>query len=687
MRGARGPRPRLDRTRSPSPRRPGRALRRHAGDRPAAPDRRLLRPRRGAARRHPRSAPARSGHPGPAGGRTGGRRRPRGVPPGPSGRRSDPLGGSGAPPYHGGLPFRFRRPGMEGASSGSPAAGLSDSAPPLILQSDLTIVLETAHPRFEEMRDGLLPFAELVKSPEYLHTYRVSPISIWNAAATGLTARRVLGFLRQNARYGVPPNFEAEIKAWFGRCGLFRLERDGDDGLVLRCGRPRVLKEVRHDPALAALLADPDLDQGLARVAPAHRGLVKERLVKLGYPVEDAAGYVDGAALAIRLREERAAGGPFSLRPYQVEAVEAFHRGGSELGGSGVIVLPCGAGKTVVGMAAMAAVGAHTLVLTPNTVALRQWREELLDKTDLDPEQIGEYSGEAKEIRPVTLTTYQILTYRRSKDEDFLHFDLFARGDWGLIVYDEVHLLPAPVFRATAEIQARRRLGLTATLVREDGKEDEVFSLIGPKRYDAPWKDLERRGYIATVRCVEVRVPFDSEQRAAYLALSRRSRYRAAAENPRKTPALRHLLERHAGEQILIIGQYLDQLHALQKELGVPLITGRTPTAEREQLYQAFREGREKILLVSKVGNFAIDLPDANVAIQISGTFGSRQEEAQRLGRILRPKADGSTAWFYSLVTEATLDQEYGEKRQRFLTEQGYSYDIQAAEALVEARP
>lgn len=562
--------------------------------------------------------------------------------------------------------------------------GLSDATPPLILQSDLTIVLETAHPRFDAMRDGLLPFAELVKSPEHLHTYRVTPISIWNAAATGLGVREVLGFLHANARYGVPPNFEAELRTWFGRCGLFRLEQDGAR-LILRCDKPKVLKQLLHDADLAALLPEADLAAGSAWTDPGRRGLVKQRLIKLGYPVEDRAGYVDGAALPLALRERGRNGTPCALRPYQVDAVASFHRGGSALGGSGVIVLPCGAGKTLVGMAAMAAVGAHTLVLTPNTVALRQWRSELLDKTSLAGDQIGEYSGESKEIRPVTLTTYQILTYRRGKEEGFLHFDLFARGDWGLIIYDEVHLLPAPVFRATAEIQARRRLGLTATLVREDGKEDEVFSLIGPKRYDAPWKDLERRGFIAAVQCVEVRVPCDDALRVTYLAARRRAQFRLASENPLKGRVLAALLARHAGERILIIGQYLDQLHGLQGELGVPLITGRMPNPERERLYQAFREGRERVLLVSKVGNFAIDLPDANVAIQISGTFGSRQEEAQRLGRILRPKSDGSMARFYSLVTEATLDQEFGEKRQRFLTEQGYAYDILPADSLLEA--
>lgn len=561
---------------------------------------------------------------------------------------------------------------------------MSSADKPLILQSDLTVVLETAHPRFEEMRDRLLPFAELVKSPEYLHTYRVSPVSVWNAAATGLDADEVLRFLEENSRYGTPPNFAVEVRGWFERCGVFRLYADGDR-LRLEVDPPKVLKELHHDPELAELLAEIDSDYSRAWLNPGARGLIKERLIKLGYPIEDLAGYVDGTSLEIRLREELLSGGVFELRPYQSEALDSFYRGGSKLGGSGVVVLPCGAGKTVMGISVMSAVGAETLVLTPNTVALRQWRQELLDKTHLTEDQIGEYSGEVKCIRPVTLTTYQILTYRRNKEEGFVHFDLFSRGNWGLIVYDEVHLLPAPVFRATAEIQARRRLGLTATLVREDGKEDEVFCLIGPKRYDAPWKDLERRGYIATVRCTEVRVALGEEERVEYLAATRRRQFRFASENPEKADALEALLHKHKGERTLIIGQYLSQLQDLRNRFKFPLITGRMPNPERERLYDAFRSGEERVLLVSKVGNFAIDLPDANVAIQVSGTFGSRQEEAQRLGRILRPKSDGSRAYFYSLVTEATVDQDYAEKRQRFLTEQGYSYSILPAEALTSA--
>ncbi len=555
---------------------------------------------------------------------------------------------------------------------------------PLILQSDLTIVLETDHPEFAGMRAGLLPFAALEKSPEHLHTYRVTPVSIWNAAATGLTARKVLGFLEKNSRKEVPSNFRREIESWFSRCRVFELQAV-DGRLLLSARKASVLRTLLHDPELAGLLEETDPGRGRAFFPRVHRGLVKQRLVHLGYPVTDRAGYVDGDPLKIGLNEELPGGDPFALRDYQKEAVAAFHCGGSLLGGSGVIVLPCGAGKTVVGMAVMELLQTQTLVLTPNIVALRQWRKELVEKTSLEDHQIGEYSGEVKEIRPVTLSTYQILTYRRAKDQGFRHFDLFQRANWGLIIYDEVHLLPAPVFRTTADLQARRRLGLTATLVREDGKEDEVFCLIGPKRYDAPWKDLERRGFIAAVECTDVRVPLEGEAQVAYMASTPRRKFRIASENPAKNEVLKTLLGQLAGRRILIIGQYLNQLHGLQKELGIPLITGRTPTADRERLYGDFREGTLEVLMVSKVGNFAIDLPDANVAIQISGTFGSRQEEAQRIGRILRPKTDGSRALFYSLVTEQTLDQEYADKRQRFLTEQGYRYTILPANALLSA--
>ena len=540
----------------------------------------------------------------------------------------------------------------------------------------MTIVVETQHPRFSEMRDALLPFAELEKSPQYLHTYKLTPISIWNAASVGYDADQVVGFLESNARYGIPSSFIHEIRQWFAKSNVFSLHDTKSDKLELRCTDVSLFANLLHDSDFSEQLEEVDIDKGIAFLNQARRGLLKSRLMQLGFPVTDLASFVLGQPLEITLRDKTKKGKHFALRPYQEEAVQSFYLGGNAGGGNGVVVLPCGAGKTVVAMAAMAAIGAHTLILTPNTVALSQWRRELIDKTHLSPEDIGEYSAQVKEIKPVTLTTYQILTYREKKGGDFIHFDLFTSGDWGLIVYDEVHLLPAPVFRATAAIQARRRLGLTATLIREDGQESEVFCLIGPKRFDAPWKELEQQGFISAVECVEVRIPLTEDLEREYLAVDKRERYRLASENPEKKNVLKSLLKKHRGHRILIIGLYLEQLRDIAQELGAPVITGSMPNREREELYESFRQGTEKVLLVSKVGNFAIDLPDANVAIQISGTFGSRQEEAQRLGRILRPKSDGSQAYFYSLTTEATVDQDYAEKRQRFLTERGYHYEL-----------
>ena len=547
---------------------------------------------------------------------------------------------------------------------------------PLILQSDMTIVLETMHPRFAEMRDELLPFAELDKSPQFLHTYKLTPISIWNAASVGYTSERVVSFLEENARYDIPANFAKEVRNWFAKSNVFTLYDDVDSCLRLEASDPQLFSQLHEDSDLSRHFNEYNEQLGHAWLGHGRRGLVKTKLMQLGFPVHDRASFISGAPLSIELSAQTTDGREFRLRPYQQSAVDYFYLDGKPGGGNGVVVLPCGAGKTVVAMAAMAAVGAHTLVLSPNTVALHQWRREILDKTNITEDQIGEYSGSVKEIKPITLTTYQIMTYRASKGEDFLHFDLFSKGDWGLIVYDEVHLLPAPVFRATAEIQARRRLGLTATLIREDGKEDEVFCLIGPKRYDAPWKELERGGFIASVECIEVRVPMDDELSRKYMNSSKRERYRLACENPNKTEVLLALLRKHHGRRILIIGLYIAQLEALSAELNVPLISGKMPNDERERLYDAFRAGEQRVLVISKVGNFAIDLPDANVAIQISGTFGSRQEEAQRLGRILRPKSDGSTSKFYSLTSENSVDQDYAEKRQRFLTERGYYYEL-----------
>jgi len=571
---------------------------------------------------------------------------------------------------------------------------------PLIVQGDRSLVLHTVrtvldeqgrprrdpqgrpmteeHPRFAAARDALAAFAELEKSPDYLHTYRITPVSVWNAAALGLSADDILARLEEFSCVPIPRNVEAEIRTWIQRYGLLRIERrNGEAGptrFELVSDAPEALHEaLGHESVRKMLRID---DGGRAWLEEHDRGSIKQSLIKLGYPVDDQGGYLDGDPHRIVLRASTRAGSEFAPRPYQREAAEAFYRGGSVLGGNGVVVLPCGAGKTVVGLTAMSLVGEKTLILTTNTVAVRQWREELLDKTELSPDEIGEYTGEEKSVRPVTVSTYQMLTWRRSRTDVFEHFALFSRENWGLVVYDEVHLLPAPIFRVTAALQARRRLGLTATLVREDGKEDEVFCLIGPKRYDVPWKVLEDKGFIASARCTEVRVPLDAACKATYASATTRNKFRVASENPAKIRVVRNLIERHPEGRVLIIGQYLDQLEELTRHVRAPLITGKTPNPERERLYERFRRGEERILIVSKVGNFAIDLPDANVAIQISGTFGSRQEEAQRLGRILRPKSDGSAASFYAVVTLGSRDQEFAQKRQLFLTEQGYSYEI-----------
>lgn len=553
---------------------------------------------------------------------------------------------------------------------------------PAIVQSDRSILLETDGPNFEDARDLLAGFAELVKSPEHIHTYRISPLSLWNAASAGLTAAMVLDSLTQISRYEIPQNIVAEIEDQISRYGRIKLYREPDGNLVLVSDDELLIMELMNQKVLQPYITGSP-DRKRIFVKPGDRGNVKSALIKLGFPVEDLAGYVEGAPLEIRLRDETISGRAFGLRKYQQESVDAYWAGGANHGGSGVVVLPCGAGKTVVAIGAMAATGTHTLVLTTNTVALRQWKQEILDKTHLCEEDIGEYSGDTKSIRPVTIATYQVLTYRKTKDSDFLHFGLFDEAQWGLIVYDEVHLLPAPVFRATASLQARRRLGLTATLVREDAREDDVFSLIGPKKYDVPWKVLEKQGWIAQALCTEVRVRLPEDERYRYAIADKRNKFRIASCNPVKASITAQLIERHKDDNVLVIGQFLDQLQAMAKQFNAPLITGKTPTGERERLYKAFRTGEEKLLIVSKVANFAIDLPDANVAIQISGTFGSRQEEAQRLGRILRPKSDQNVvARFYSLVTRDTCDQDYSVKRQLFLTEQGYRYEITAAEAI-----
>jgi len=556
-----------------------------------------------------------------------------------------------------------------------------ERAKPIIVQSDLSVLLEVQNPRFAEGQAVLSLFAELVKSPEHIHTYRITPLSLWNAASSGLTADDILARLQDLSRYPIPDNVRREIQDYTSRYGRLKLFREGEN-LLLRSDDPYLLLELSRQKSLQPFILAQTDPQTLV-VSPLHRGHVKQVLIKLGWPVQDLAGYAPGTYLDIALREKTSRQLPFRLRPYQLEALQAFRDEGTN-GGSGVIVLPCGAGKTVIGLALMAQLKTETLILSTNIVAVRQWIDEILDKTNLTREQVGEYSGEVKEIKPVTVTTYQILTHRGSKDEDFPHFQLFNQKNWGLIIYDEVHLLPAPVFRITAEIQSKQRLGLTATLVREDGREDDVFSLIGPKKYDAPWKLLEKEAWIATAVCYEIRVDLDPHWRLEYAVASERAKFRIASENPRKLPIIQALVQKHADEQILIIGQYLEQLQQVAKILGAPLITGKVPNREREELYRRFKRRELKRLVVSKVANFAIDLPDASVAIQISGTFGSRQEEAQRLGRILRPKSDGSLAYFYSIVTRDTKDQTFAANRQLFLTEQGYRYSILDASEVLE---
>lgn len=557
---------------------------------------------------------------------------------------------------------------------------------PLIIQSDRSILLEVTNPAYEAARDVLTRFAELVKSPEYMHTYQITPLSLWNAAAVGERADDIIAALQRYAKFDVPPGIIADIHDYMSRYGRLRLVRQDDGALLLESADAVLLEQVWNSKHCKPFLQQRRGDRAVL-VDPAARGQLKQALVHLGFPAEDQAGYVAGAGLPIHIRPTTRSGHDFALRDYQQAAADLFYDAGSSRGGAGVIVLPCGSGKTVVGIGVMAQVSSQTLILCPNTVAVRQWIGELLDKTSLTRAEIGEYTGEKKEIRPVTIATYQILTYRSGRVDTetgaigaFPHFRLFNERDWGLIIYDEVHLLPAPIFRITAELQARRRLGLTATLVREDGRETDVFSLIGPKKYDVPWRDLERRGWIAEARCIEIRVNLPEDLNTAYaLADDSRARYRIAAENPTKLAVLDVLLRQHRYDNVLVIGQYLDQLQQIAQRTGAPLITGKTATDERERLYAAFKRGEQPLLIVSKVANFAIDLPDANVAIQVSGSFGSRQEEAQRLGRILRPKGDGRPAHFYTLVTRDTRDQDFAANRQLFLTEQGYRYTIRDA--------
>lgn len=530
---------------------------------------------------------------------------------------------------------------------------------PLIVQSDKTVLLEVDHAQAAEARAALAPFAELERAPEHVHTYRITPLALWNARAAGHDAEQVVDVLENYSRFPVPQALLVDVAETMSRYGRVRLHAHPAHGLILESDEPPILEELTR--GATGKLLGARIDENSIAVPPSERGRLKQALLKAGWPAEDLAGYVDGESHPIALNHDG-----WQLRDYQQYATEAFWSGGS-----GVIVLPCGAGKTIVGAAAMAKAESTTLILVTNTVAGRQWRDELLRRTTLTENEIGEYSGEKKEIKPITIATYQVVT-RKTKGE-YRALELFDSRDWGLIIYDEVHLLPAPVFRMTSDLQSRRRLGLTATLVREDGREGDVFSLIGPKRYDAPWKELEMAGYIATAECIEVRVDMDAEERMLYATAQPRDRYRIAAQAAAKLHAVDKILARHP-QQALIIGGYVDQLKELGAHLDAPVIDGSTSTAKRERLFQQFRDGTLPVLVVSKVANFSIDLPEAALAIQVSGTFGSRQEEAQRLGRLLRPKEE--EALFYSLVTRDSLDADYAVHRQRFLAEQGYAYRL-----------
>jgi DNA excision repair protein ERCC-3 len=568
-------------------------------------------------------------------------------------------------------------------------------ANPLIVQSDRTLLLDVHAPGAEEARAAVMPFAELEKSPEHIHTYRITPLSLWNAAGAGFSPRDVIRALNTYTRYPVPEGIVEGLADTMSRYGKIRLlsgEQLGNgsnpgDELFLVCQDEAITREIEAAKSLGKYLRRTAAGFSLRLV---DRGSVKWELIRLGWPVKDEAPLKKGEDMPIALRETSLAGRPFASRDYQIEAANSVYGQGGSGSGYGVVVLPCGSGKTVVGMLVMSLLKTNTLVLTTNVAAVHQWIEELLDKTDLKPEDIAEYTGDSKSVAPVTIATYQIITWRPDRDSDFPHFRLFRERAWGLIIYDEVHLLPAPVFRVTAELQAVRRLGLTATLIREDGAEGAVFSLVGPKRYDVPWKDLESKGWIAEAFCTEIRLDLPEEQRIPYAVASSREKYRIASENPRKEEVVTDLIENHPEDQILVIGQYISQLESLARILKAPLITGKTPNPERERIYGAFKQGEVRVIVVSRVANFAIDLPDASMAVQVSGSFGSRQEEAQRLGRILRPKglssrglpspelsSRGRNSWFYTLVSRYTVEEEFAANRQKFLAEQGYKYSIQ----------
>jgi len=545
---------------------------------------------------------------------------------------------------------------------------------PLIVQGDSSLLLDVHNPDFESARGDIAPFSELEKSPEHMHTYKITPLSLWNAASAGITHDDIAEILDNYSRFPVPENVKFTVRDIISRYGKLNLDKT-DDEMVLKLSVESeiIYMELTAQKSLKQLLIPKgNLEFHLKLL---DRGVVKQELLKLGYPVKDLAPLKDGDPYEITFRDVTESGRAFGIRDYQKEACDSFVGNNLPGTGFGTLVLPCGAGKTIVGMTIMEKLQTNTLILTTNVAAVHQWIDEIADKTNVPREDIGEYTGDRKVIKPITVATYQILVWRKNKESEFPHFDLFRKRNWGLIVYDEVHLLPAPVFKVTAEIQAVRRVGLTATLIREDGAEGDVFTLVGPKRYDVPWKQLEDKGWIATAYCHEIRVDLYEDDKIKYAVADKRKKFRIASENPWKVSIIKKLLEQHKDDQTLVIGQYVDQLKEIAKIINAPLITGKTPNPEREVIFDKFKRGEVKVIVVSKVANFAINLPDASIAIQVSGTFGSRQEEAQRLGRILRPKEKDS--FFYSVVTRHTTEESFAANRQKFLTEQGYKYNIE----------
>ncbi len=546
---------------------------------------------------------------------------------------------------------------------------------PLIIQGDRSILLDVHTPESDDARFALIPFTELEKSPEHIHTYRITHLSLWNAASAGISVDQIIGVLTKYSRFPLQQSVLAWMSETISRYGKIVLKpAENDEYLYIVVENELIFKELSHFTLLKKYIIQEIEEANSFLIDILNRGSVKQVLLQLGWPCKDEVPLKDGEPFSIELRKETLGGKPFEIRDYQKDAAYSFV-GKKEVGtGFGTIALPCGAGKTIVGLIVMAALKVETVILTTNISSVYQWKREILDKTNIKEEDISIYSSNQKVIKPITIATYQILTWRESTLAPFVHFKVFKERNWGLIIYDEVHLLPAPVFRVTAELQIVRRLGLTATLVREDGHEGDIFSLVGPKRFDVPWKDLEQKGWIATAHCVEVNVDLAENKEVEYAVADLRGKYRIASENKNKIPLVKEILSHHQDDLCLIIGQYISQLEELAKEIDAPLITGKSSTKIREALYDDFRMGKVKVIIVSKIANFAIDLPDASVAIQISGSYGSRQEEAQRLGRILRPKEKNS--YFYTIITKDTVERDFGEKRQKFLAEQGYDYTV-----------